>query len=366
MDEISDWTHDLARRLHVRAPVETTELQKLFAAEDFAGLVGAIKRSFGLELKMELGRVKSGGCPTAPAWIKLPEFMPLYGTEAFRRTTVRVFIREEFMRWMPFPTLVSAIAHEMAHVVLESRWDPLRENEKVVDLTAMLFGFSELYFQGATYQAGRGNTVGYLSLQEVRYAASLMAKLRRASRQAERGSKFSAPYFLTRLRPRQVVTGVLAVVGLIIALAIAGRSFEGARQANRQQGAENVAQEERKPADAPLSAQVEAVPNSVPLGSEAITTSIASALSSAPTHNVNRTEDVRAIQERLFELGYLLKKPDGFWGPRSQQALHDFRLSAKLVGDSWDRKVEIALFDPASPRAMPQLRRSRTGSAPQQ
>ena len=88
MDEISDWTHDLARRLHVRAPVETRELRRLFAAEDFAGLVGAIKSSFALEVRMELGRVHSGGCPTAPAWISLPKPMPLYGTEAFRRTTL--------------------------------------------------------------------------------------------------------------------------------------------------------------------------------------------------------------------------------------------------------------------------------------
>jgi hypothetical protein len=103
------------------------------------------------------------------------------------------------MRGMPFPTLVSAIAHEMAHVVLESTYHPLRENEKVVDLTAMLFGYSELYVKGVRIEERNGNTItthhfGYLSLPEVQHAASLMKKLRGTSRQTDLGSKCAAVF----------------------------------------------------------------------------------------------------------------------------------------------------------------------------
>jgi hypothetical protein len=77
--------------------------------------------------------------------------MPEFGTEAFWRTTPIVYIRKEFLRQMPFATAVCALAHEMAHVVLESTGNPLRANEKAVDLTAMLSGYSEMYLQGVTY-----------------------------------------------------------------------------------------------------------------------------------------------------------------------------------------------------------------------
>jgi hypothetical protein len=172
--EISSWIHDLARHWPVRPPIGTGKLKSLFHREDFAGMIGAVKSSFGLDMPMVLGRVHSGGSPTAPAWIQVPTPMPLYGTEAFRRTTFRVFVRTEFMRWMPFSILVPVMAHEMAHVVLSSTYNPLRDNEKAVDLTAMLFGYADLYVEGTTSR----HRFGYLSRREVRRAARIMKKLR--------------------------------------------------------------------------------------------------------------------------------------------------------------------------------------------
>jgi len=65
------------------------------------------------------------------------------------------------------------MAHEMAHVVLSSTYKPLQDNEKAIDLTAMLFGYAALYVQGTTSR----HKVGYLNHREIRRAARIMKKL---------------------------------------------------------------------------------------------------------------------------------------------------------------------------------------------
>jgi hypothetical protein len=115
-----------------------------------------------------------------------------------------MYLRKEFMRQMPFEVVVCAIAHEMAHIVLAATGSPLRDNEKAVDITAMISGFADLYVRGVTHQAkyrvwkptsqGTGFTVsdgeavetktihhklGYLSVPEVNLVASLIGQMRR-------------------------------------------------------------------------------------------------------------------------------------------------------------------------------------------
>jgi hypothetical protein len=204
--EISFWTKDLARSLGIKSAADTTELRLLFAKQDFVGLVGAIKTGCSLDLNMRMGLVNFGGNPTAPAWVQLPKQMPPYGTDAFRRIRATIYLRKDFLRRMPFETVASVIAHEMAHIVLEATGHPLRDKEKAVDLTAMILGFAELYTIGVTHRmnhriyepeaSGAGFTVssgdtilrktvsykfGYLSHEEVQHAASIIKKLRKAA-----------------------------------------------------------------------------------------------------------------------------------------------------------------------------------------
>jgi len=68
--------------------------------------------------------------------------------------------------------------------------------------------------------------------------------------------------------------------------------------------------------------------------------------------DLGKLEDAKRVQRRLTELGFLFGTANGTWGPRSRQALRDFRAARGLGnGDTWDEKAEQALFSPAATRA---------------
>jgi len=58
-----------------------------------------------------------------------------------------------------------------------------------------------------------------------------------------------------------------------------------------------------------------------------------------------RIEDAVRIQRRLIETGFLQGVADGVWGPRSRNALHDFRIANGLGSDgAWNRWVQRELL----------------------
>jgi hypothetical protein len=200
--EITTWVDQLATSIVVRPSVEPREFWEHYFRQDFTALVGAIKHSLRLDLRVRIGYVNAGGKLTAPAWIELPKTMAPYGTEAFRRTIVTLYIRKEFLQTMPFEAIVCAVAHEMSHIILEAVGHSLRDNEKAVDLTAMLLGFSDFYRRGITVPDShlryekiiRGSGMvdsedkrsdrmiihkfSYLTVEEVQHAALLLNRMR--------------------------------------------------------------------------------------------------------------------------------------------------------------------------------------------
>jgi hypothetical protein len=72
------------------------------------------------------------------------------------------------------------VAHELFHVVLDTIDHPLRQEEKAVDLTAMLLGFSYLYHKGAHtvepvgYNKFQRRRLGYLSEREIDAASKIL------------------------------------------------------------------------------------------------------------------------------------------------------------------------------------------------
>jgi DNA-binding helix-hairpin-helix protein with protein kinase domain len=67
---------------------------------------------------------------------------------------------------------------------------------------------------------------------------------------------------------------------------------------------------------------------------------------SMPSLNLSYRNDALQVQRRLVELGFLKEfVPDGNWGPRSQQALVEFRKQAGLgTGGNWDSTTQRVLF----------------------
>jgi hypothetical protein len=145
----------------VRQAVPRRHLEQLHQAGKYSELIASIKRSMGIELRIILGKVKSGGPERAVAWVNL-EDMPPYGTLAFRRHTVNLFIRKDYLLGTTLDQLVRIVSHELAHIVLDATGNPFKRDERAVEVTAMLLGFAEYFEAESTHivQIVDAETVG--------------------------------------------------------------------------------------------------------------------------------------------------------------------------------------------------------------
>lgn len=166
----------------VRAPVPEDELRRLYKSQDYTGMVRLVRDSMWLDLRVRVGLVNTGGPEGAPAWYVGPEPMPRYDSVEFKNTLVTICLRRSFLAEHSFERIVMAIAHECSHIILNAKHHSLRKQEEVVDLTAMLLGYRDFYVAGSEYlelhrwDRVTVHTVGYLTPEEVRYAAIVLGK----------------------------------------------------------------------------------------------------------------------------------------------------------------------------------------------
>ncbi|HMM87985.1 hypothetical protein [Bradyrhizobium sp.] len=182
--------------------IESPLLRELYDAKDYTGVVKFVRDSMNLKLRVRVGLVNKGDDPSlskndAPAWVVLPNPMPPLNSRDFEKTIATVFIRKSFLEGSKYESVIQAIAHEMAHIVLESLRHPLHSEEPAVDLTAMWLGYRDIFVAGADYvEVGPSRFVdkliaeyrrhrsgdlirhytslGYLSPEEVCFAARQM------------------------------------------------------------------------------------------------------------------------------------------------------------------------------------------------
>src|SRR3989344_3743018 len=145
---------ELGRVVGVRRKVPRTELRALYDAGDYKGVVDAVKRGMGLDMRLFLARthkVPPGLSKKAVAWVTLPEkYMPPYGSKEFRAMFITVSIRHSFMNTATFEEFVTVVAHELSHIVLDSIGNVWKRHEPAVDLTAMLLGYGEFYEEASS------------------------------------------------------------------------------------------------------------------------------------------------------------------------------------------------------------------------
>jgi hypothetical protein len=153
VEKLSGWFNRL------EPPVETATMRMYFAEQKYTELVGEIKKSMNLDMQLRVGYVSSGGPSDAPAWIMIPNQMPPFGTERFKELQLTMYLRKEFVQEMPFEVVATAIAHELSHVVLEATGHPMRKFEQMVDLTAMVLGYAEIYVLGITHKITENNYI---------------------------------------------------------------------------------------------------------------------------------------------------------------------------------------------------------------
>ncbi|SIO66968.1 hypothetical protein SAMN05443247_11583 [Bradyrhizobium erythrophlei] len=216
------------------SPVATTQLWALYNEKNYAGMVKYVRDSLSLDLKIRLGLSNIAGPNGAPAWVEMPNPMPPFGTAEFRQTTATVFLWKTFLDQSKFEQVVSAIAHELSHIVLNGIGHALREHETAVDLAAMLLGYRDIYVLGcerhevdvsygsySRVETRRHYKLGYLEPDEVRYAASLLGRPSEAKPKA----KYSPRFLLTKLSAAAPVAALiirsqLTILGVVAALAV--------------------------------------------------------------------------------------------------------------------------------------------------
>jgi hypothetical protein len=180
---VSKYLHQLQQALPRVPPIPEDALRSLHAAQDYKGVVALIKKTMKIECRLVVAWVNSGatkGMEEAPAWIRTPDPMPIYGTKAFRELTLTMFLRKSKLEQWSHDQMAIVVAHELSHVVLNSIGHPLRGCEKAVDLTAMVLGFQRLYVSGSYKEQRLQNSkssyqLGYLSPHEVQLADQILA-----------------------------------------------------------------------------------------------------------------------------------------------------------------------------------------------
>jgi hypothetical protein len=98
-------------------------LKKLYKQRNFPAMLGWIKNSMRLDLRVGL-RVVEGDKHKRPMWIEWTNRIPSIGTTDFRNTRVIVNATHDALS-KPFNWIVAGFAHELAHVVLCSLDHPL-------------------------------------------------------------------------------------------------------------------------------------------------------------------------------------------------------------------------------------------------
>lgn len=138
---ICDYLDELSNSLGgATPPVDPTVLKRLYERRDYGAMLGWIKTSMRLDLRVGL-RIVDLPTASSPMWVEMPVPMPPYGSPEFHATRVVVNARAADLTERSFVWVVAGFAHELAHVVLSAIAHRLQHDERAVDLTAMTLGY---------------------------------------------------------------------------------------------------------------------------------------------------------------------------------------------------------------------------------
>lgn len=181
--DVRAYIDQLRRQLPYVPPVPVEKIRSLHRKGNYGAIVKLIRSTMNVDVGLTLHWTDGAPpkhIPNAAAWITLPTKMPFYGTPEFNQLKLDMFIRKSFAQTTSYDQFAITIAHELSHVVLDSIEHPLRREEKAVDLTAMILGFSYLYrraahtFKSIGYHKFRREWLGYLSERELATASRLL------------------------------------------------------------------------------------------------------------------------------------------------------------------------------------------------
>lgn len=160
--DVKKYLHQLQQLLPYVPPIPVRSIKLLHKAKDHKGIIRLIKKAMNIEdVTFVVHLVPKGAAiekRNAAAWVEIPPNMPRYGSDEFKKMTIKMYFRKSFFE-KAYDEAAVVVAHELSHVVLEFIKHPLRRCEKAVDLTAMLLGFRRLCMSACYKEHRTGNTI---------------------------------------------------------------------------------------------------------------------------------------------------------------------------------------------------------------
>ncbi len=145
---------ELVSYLGVKENVDSSKLEQMFNNTEVEQGVKFIAFQLGLPIEIHLvygdKNIQSEGLARTDAYghgiegviaqVKIPEYLPKYGSQELRHYPVKVFIGTGYREQIP--TFFAIIAHELSHIVLHSLRFQHKQDEFYTDLVAPILGLS--------------------------------------------------------------------------------------------------------------------------------------------------------------------------------------------------------------------------------
>lgn len=156
---INNCVGQLAQSLNgVKKPIDVEPLREFYKKGEYREMFKLVRNAMGLDMRLVVGYWNNGpSINPARVYIGNPRLLPKLGSKDFREIKITVLIKNKFLKSAPFESVVLAMSHEMAHVVLAALRHPLNnlankdDLEVATDITAMMLGFVDMFESGYSY-----------------------------------------------------------------------------------------------------------------------------------------------------------------------------------------------------------------------
>lgn len=227
-DYIEKALNELITQIGVKEFTDEDRLVYLIEYKKVKEAIKEIALYLGLPIEVKISYVPKGYRPTSndgfssthlvktdnynrgvggiTAQVSIPSNLPFYGTPSMVNFPINVKLSENCAENPK--TLISIMAHELSHIVLNSMWHKEKENEFYTDLTAMILGFAKIMKTGRkvvkTTQVlntihTETTTYGYLSDDNFKYAFDKIKSILKKQKSEVRSLKRDADRFSLKL-----------------------------------------------------------------------------------------------------------------------------------------------------------------------
>lgn len=189
---------ELIDDLGVKDEIDLTSLESQFYEKDIHPGVQAIAKQLGLPvfINLEFGEkniqssdlartdAKGRGIEGVIAQVRIPSYLPFYGSSELRDYPIKVFIGHDYRDQVA--TLIAILIHELSHILLHSMRARYREDEIHTDLVGPILGMASAVEKGRkiikTEYSGdlihtQTTTYGYLSDDQFDRAKKMISQI---------------------------------------------------------------------------------------------------------------------------------------------------------------------------------------------